>query len=339
MPALTEPITLDIASAELPMADVFLPMMKSAALVSAGQLGLFQALAQGPLDVPALAARLGCAETGVASLSDFLVSLGYLEREGERLANTAHTARWFTAAGEVDHTAGLLWTGEAWGLMATLSDCVREGGPRISLWDRMASQPSWGPVFSRYMAAFARHLGPDLLRHVPVPVGARRLLDLGGSHGLHAMAFCRQYPALEAVIVDQASALADTSQTLREAGMEDRIRTVAGDLREADWEVDFDVVLFLSVMHNQSAEDNRRSVRRIGQALRPGGVLVIHEYPADAPLSAYAAAFRVTLLTETGTATHRAAAVAGWLTEAGFAAPRRIDLEPPEKGTLFIATR
>jgi SAM-dependent methyltransferase len=336
---LTDRITLDIASAELPMADVFLPMMKSAALISAGQLGLFQALAEGPLEVATLAARLGCAESGVTRLADLLVSVGYLMREGPCLANAPQAARWFTAQGEVDYTAGLLWSGEAWGLMATLSDCVREGGPRVSLWERMESNPAWGPIFSRYMKAFAHHLGPDLLRHVPLSAGARRLLDLGGSHGLHAMAFCDRYPALEAVIVDQASALADTPQALRDAGMAGRIRTVAGDLRDADWGGDYDVVLFLSVMHNQSAEDNRRSVHRIAKALRPGGVLVIHEYPADAPLSAYDAAFRVTLLTETGTGTHTASALMGWLAAAGFGTPRRVNLDPLEKGTLFIASR
>jgi SAM-dependent methyltransferase len=121
--------------------------------------------------------------------------------------------------------------------------------------------------------------------------------------------------------------------------MAQRIRTLAGDLRDADWGEGYDVVLFLSVMHNQSAEDNRRSVARIARALRPGGVLVIHEYPADAPLGAYDAAFRVTLLTETGTGTHGSADLLGWLAEAGFAPPRRVVLGPPEKGTLFIASR
>lgn len=336
---MTDRISLDIASAELPMADVYLPMMKSAALISAGQLGLFQALAEGPLQPAALAARLGCAESGLNRLADLLVSVGYLKREGPCLANAPQAARWFTAAGEVDYTAGLLWTGEAWGLMATLSDCVREGGPRVSLWERMESNPAWGPIFSRYMRAFARHLGPDLLRHVPLPTGARRLLDLGGSHGLHSMAFCGGYPSLEAVIVDQASALTDTPQAIRDAAMEGRIRTVAGDLRDADWGGDFDLVLFLSVMHNQSAEDNRRSLQRIAAAMRPGGVLVIHEYPADAPLGAYDAAFRVTLLTETGTSTHSSADLQGWLAEAGFEPPQRVVLNPPEKGTLLIATR
>ena len=122
---MTDPITLPIASTELPMADVFLPMMKSAALIAAGQLGLFQALADGPLDTAALAAVLRCSPDGVIRLADLLVSVGYLVREGSQWANAPQAARWFTRDGQVDYTAGLLWTGEAWGLMATLADCVR----------------------------------------------------------------------------------------------------------------------------------------------------------------------------------------------------------------------
>lgn len=336
---MTDRVSLEITSADLPMVDVYLPMMKSAALISAGELGLFQALAEGPLDVPALAARLQASPEGVTRLTDLLVSLDYLVRDGERLANSPHAARWFTRGGQVDYTAGLLWTGQAWSLMSSLTECVRQGGPQTSLWERMESQPAWGPIFSRYMHAFARHLGPDLLAHAALPRPPQRLLDLGGSHGLHAMAFCRAHPGLHAVIVDQASALVDTPQALRDAGLADRIETVAGDLRTTDWGRDYDVVLFLSVMHNQTADENRQSVQRVAQALRPGGVLIIHEYPADQPLSAYDAAFRVTLLTETGTGTHSSGAIRGWLAEAGFNEPRQVELTPREKGSLLIASR
>lgn len=323
----------------LPMVDVHLPMMKSAALISAGQLGLFQALSRGPLSVAALADALACSTEGVQRLSDFLITVGYLERDGNGLKNTPHAARWFTSEGEVDYTSGLTWTGKAWNLMGTLTDCVRDGAPGTPLWDLMRERPTWGPSFSSYMHAFARHLGPDLLRHVRPPEGARRLLDLGGSHGEHSIAFCRLYPALSAVLVDHASALTDTEATVQRAGMAHRITLTAGDLREAAWGEGYDVVLFLSVVHNQTPEENRRTVQRIADVLRPGGVLVIHEYPHDAPASPFDAAFRLTLLTETGTATASSAAIGEWIADAGLSPPERIALAPREKGALFIARK
>jgi SAM-dependent methyltransferase len=326
-------------SAELPMADVYLPMMKAAAIISAGQLRLFEALADGPLPADRLARATGASEVGVGRLADFLVAVGYLTEGPAGYANSRHAARWFTRGGEVDYTAGLLWTAESWGLMAGLADAVRRGAPEKTLWASMQVRPDWGPVFSSYMRAFARHLGPDLLRLVALPDGARRLLDLGGSHGLHSVGFCRKYPALESVIVDFPSALTGTGAMLAREGLADRITMRPGDLLRGDWGQGYDAVLYLSVAHNQTAEDNRRVLQQIGAVLRPGGLLVIHEYLTGAPLDVYDAAFRLTLLVETATRTYGVEEFAGWLEAAGFEPPTRTDLEPREKGSLLQARK
>ena len=65
-------------TAELPMLDVYMPMMKSAAIVSAGRLGLFEALAKGPLSVAQLAEKIQSSIKGVATLADFLIALGFI---------------------------------------------------------------------------------------------------------------------------------------------------------------------------------------------------------------------------------------------------------------------
>jgi hypothetical protein len=73
--------------------------------------------------------------------------------------------------------------------------------------------------------------------------------------------------------------------------------------------------------------------------LRPGGLLVIHEYLTGAPLDVYDAAFRLTLLVETATRTYGFEEFSGWLAAAGFEPPTRTDLEPREKGSLVFARR
>ena len=326
-------------SAELAMLDVYMPMMKSAAIISAGRLGLFEALAYGPLPLAELAAKIQASARGTATLADFLVAVGYLERHDERIANAPGTQRWFTSRGQVDYTPGLLWTQEAWGMMGALTDAVREGGPEKTLWEAMVDHPPLGQLFSSYMAAFAHDLGPDLLRHVPVAAGHQCLLDLGGSHGLHAIRFCRQHPQLDAVIVDLPSALTETPATIAREGLGGRIRLHPGNLFEVDWDCQPDVVLYLSVAHNQSAEQNRAIIRRIGETLRPGGLLVIHEYLAETRLHPFHAAFRLTLLLETGTQIYRHEDYVEWLNAAGFSSLARVDLDPHEKGSLLLARR
>jgi SAM-dependent methyltransferase len=326
-------------SDELPMADVYLPMMKAAAIISAGQLRLFEALAGGPLPADRLAQATGASEIGIRHLADFLVAVGYLTEGPEGFANSRRAARWFTGGGDVDYTAGLLWTAESWGLMANLTSAVRQGAPEKTLWESMQERPHWGPIFGSYMQAFARHLGPDLLRLVTLPPGARRLLDLGGSHGLHSVGFCRKHPGLESVIVDFPSALTETEAMLAREGLADRVTVKPGDLLHGDWGRDYDVVLYLSVAHNQTPSDNQRVLSHIGSVLRPGGLLVIHEYLTGAPLDVYDAAFRLTLLVETATRTYSFEEFSGWLAAAGFEAPTRTDLAPREKGSLVCALR
>ena len=61
------------------MLDVYLPMMQNAAVLAAGQLGLFEALARGPRTLPALARQLGTPIRGLERLVDLLVLAGWLQ--------------------------------------------------------------------------------------------------------------------------------------------------------------------------------------------------------------------------------------------------------------------
>lgn len=326
-------------TAELPMLDIYMPMMKSAAIVAAARLGLFEALASGPLDAALLARRIDSEVAGVRALADFLVASGYLHRIDATYGNTDSTQRWLSSVGSIDYTPGALWTHEVWAMMGQLDRVVKAGRPEQTLWNLMAEQPRLGPLFSRYMHAFAQDLGPDLVAHTPVEPRHRRLLDLGGSHGLHAMRFCRQHPQLQALIVDLPSALTDTPAAIAAAGLSDRISTRAGNLLDLGWGEGHDIVLYLGVGHNQREDDNRCVIAEIARCLRPGGLLVLHDYLTGDTPNAFHAAFRLTLLAETGTRTYSEQEYRGWIAEAGFASAERVDLNPLEKGSLLIARR
>jgi predicted O-methyltransferase YrrM len=324
-------------SRELPMLDVYMPMMKSAAVISAGRLGLFEALSGGPLSVQSLAEKINASAAGTVMLSNFLVTVGYLESRGQSLANTPSTQRWFTSGGSADYTAGLLWTQEAWPMMQNLAEAVRDGSAKSTLWGAMVETPRLGAVFSEYMASFAKDLGPDLAEHVKLNDDATSLVDLGGSHGLHSINFCRRYAALHAKIVDFPSALADTEAKIDAAGLADRIRLHHGNIVDTDWGSEHDAVFYLCVAHNQTPETNRDMIQRVAKSLRPGGMLVIHDYIDESSINPFRAAFNLTLFFETGTKIHSFDMYSQWLQGAGFLSMQRIDLDPIEKGSLILA--
>lgn len=225
-------------------------------------------------------------------------------------------------------------------MMDDLSDAVKLGKPKRLLWDRMTEQPELGDRFSRYMRAFAQHLAPDLMRLADLPTRPLRLLDLGGSHGTHSVAFCKRFPDLQAVIVDLEAALTDTGSRIAEAGFADRISVRSGDIRACDWgDEGYDLALYLSVAHNMSVDENRKILRHLARALRRDGVLIIHDYPRDTTPSLFEAAFRLTLLVETGTRTLTRAEFTELLQDAGFASHHLHVLSPAEKGSLIVARR
>lgn len=323
----------------LPMLDVYLPMMRTAAVLAAGQLGLFEALAKGPRTVPSLARSLRVPPRGLERLVDLLVLAGWLQRRSGKVGNSATTQRWFTSRGAVDYTPGLVWTADAWRLTSDLAGSVRRGGPELRLWDRMAQQPGLGERFAAYMHAFAQDAGPRIAATVRLPRGASRLLDVGGSHGLHSIAFCERHPGLSAVVFDHAVSLRTTRANVRRHGLGDRVTTRAGDCVTDELGSGFDVVLYFSVAHNQTAADNAAVLAKCAKALNPGGVLVVQDYLRDHMPADYGAAFDLTLLLEVGTHTHPRADFERWITDAGLVDCRHRVLRPAAMGSVLVAKK
>ncbi|MFY9344931.1 MAG: methyltransferase [Planctomycetota bacterium] len=326
-------------SAAPPMLAVYLPMMRAAAVLAAGELGLFAALGKRTLSPAALAKALRADVHGVRRLADVLVAGGWLVRRHGGYANRPATRRWLTAGGEVDFTAGLAWTREAWRLLPELAAAIRRGGPSMRLWDRMARTPAMGKRFAAYMRAFAELTSPILAKSVQLPRGARRLLDLGGSHGLHAIAFCRAHPGLAAVVFDQRVSLATTPALIREHGMRGRITTQAGDCVRDPIGSGYDVILYFSVAHNQSERANRKVLAKCAAALNPGGLLVIHDYVRGRLPEPYAASFDLTLLLEVGHRTYDLPTFRRWLRDAGLVRCRHVPLAPAGLGSLLVSYR
>lgn len=329
----------------LPMLPAYLPMMKSAAMTSAAELGVFHFLHATPATASETAQSLHTSIQGMSALLHALRSFELLELgEDGRYRNSLFIEQNFTPAAFADFTPGLLWNAEAARLMLELTPAIRAGGPVESMWAQMRRRPGMGVLFSRYMEAFARSFSAEILANVPVPTTARQLLDIGGSHGLHSVAFCERYAQLSATVFDFEDSLTGTPELLARHGLGERIILRAGDAIVDDFGPasdggDFDIVLLLSVLHNQTEPQARSLIARAAAALKPGGLLVIHEYFHDAVNpTQYTSSFLLTLLVEAGTALQSSEKIEAWLIEAGCPQIRRVEFDQG-KGSLLLATR
>ncbi len=130
--------------------------------------------------------------------------------------------------------------------------------------------------YQRAMAQLARSAADPLAHAIPVRA-PRRLLDLGGSHGLHAAALCHRHPGLQATVIDLPPAVRFGREVIAQEGMAGRVRHTEGDIFDADLGEGWDLITAHSLLHNFSAQQGLTLLCRVHAALAPKGTLAVLE--------------------------------------------------------------
>jgi SAM-dependent methyltransferase len=307
-------------------------LLLARSIVAATRLGILEALADAPASGAEVAARAGTDPGATAKLLAALAASGTLEVAGDRFALAPPARRWLLRGAPRSLADSMEYRVLEWEWIARLDDFVRTGTP-LRIHDEMS--PEQWALYLRGMAAGARFVAPELVRRLPVPAGARDLLDLGGAHGIFAAALCRRHPPLRAMVLDLPAAVAQAAPILAGEGLGERVVHQAGDALRADLGSErWDVVLLSHLAHHFDEPTNRELVRRIAVALRPRGVLAIHEVirgrrPGDGGggLGALAGLY-FALTSESGTFSFEE--LAGWQRDAGLVprAPRPLRTAP-----------
>ena len=208
-----------------------------------------------------------------------LLNMGYvrLQHDG-RFTLRAPARRWLLPGSWDAVTAGLAHDG--WEQIAHLDERLR-GAPVAPWHERPAEDPMWA-TYQMAMAQLARPTAGVLARAIPAR-SPHTLLDLGGSHGLHAAAMCRRHPGLQATVIDLAPAVAFGRELIAEEGMPGRVIHREGDIFQAPLGEDWDLVTAHALLHNFGAERCVSLLRRARQALAPQGTFAALEIERPAP--------------------------------------------------------
>ncbi|WP_201776241.1 class I SAM-dependent methyltransferase [Streptacidiphilus melanogenes] len=175
----------------------------------------------------------------------------------------------------------------------------------------------------------AAHLA-SITSWLPVSSAPRDLVDLCSGTGAGTFALLARFPGARVTAVDSsAEHLHRLREKALERGVADRVRTVLADLDDADWP-DLgapDLVWASASLHHMADPD--RTLRRVRDALAPGGLLAVVELagfprflPADAPEEAPGLEDRCHAVghhDHAGRMPHRGADWGPKLTAAGFA--------------------
>jgi SAM-dependent methyltransferase len=306
-------------------------------LLTALELDLFTAVAAGATaDTVASVRRLDA--RGATLLLNALVALGILAKKADVFSNTPLAARYLTAGPADDARDALRHNLSLWTRWSTLTDAVRTGHAVASGSRETATRgEDWTIPFIAAMHRNATLRAPLVVQAVG---GARRLLDVGGGSGAYAIAFAKANPELHAEVFDLPSVLPIAQRHISDAGLEDRVRTRAGDLRTDGFATGYDLVLLSAICHMLSPGENQDLLRRVRAALLPGGRVVVQDFvvDADGTAPAHAALFALNMLVGTeGGQTYSGSQYTAWLRAAGYSEARLVKLPGPTD--LVVATR
>ena len=108
----------------------------------------------------------------------------------------------------------------------------------------------------------------------------RRMVDLGGATGHLAVAACRRWPGLRAVVFDLSPVLPMAREMVGATEVADRVEVVAGDFF-ADPLPEADLFAVGRILHDWSVEKVRVLLRKVYERLPQGGGLLVVEKLLD----------------------------------------------------------
>ncbi|PIE66554.1 MAG: methyltransferase type 12 [Desulfobacterales bacterium] len=115
------------------------------------------------------------------------------------------------------------------------------------------------------------------IANLPEFNGFTKMLDLGGGHGLDAIATVKMHPSMAGVVFDNAAGSQAATDNICKYGMEDRMDVLTGDYLTDSIGSGYDLI-FAKAALNFAGPNLESVVRKIFDALNEGGVFVsIHD--------------------------------------------------------------
>ena len=313
-----ESLALWAGKVPVPLMDSLFSILKARGLMAAVSLGVFESLAHAPMTARQLAADRKLDETSLELLLRCMVWAGYLELDGDKYALSEMSEKTMVVGGEMDLTGFVQWNYVQWRMVEQMESLLRTG-KGVDFHKTMTDPTEWS-WYQKAMMDVARFDASVLAKSVPVKAGARKLIDLAGSHGLLGAAICRKHPPLRSTVIDLPAAIEHARRLAESAGLADIVEHRAGDIMTSDLGTDNDVGLLANIVHHFMPDQNIGLLKRLYQSLTAAGSVAIWDFETPDPQSKPAAGDGAALyfrLTSTAFC-YSGNEYSRWLREAGF---------------------
>ncbi|OBK11524.1 methyltransferase [Mycobacterium asiaticum] len=254
------------------------------AITAAAELGIADALANGPLSAEELADAVNADADAIRRLLRALIGRGIFRQRRDGRYDLTPLADTLRRDAEIPMAGWARWLGspqhrEHW---SHLPDAIRTGRSVVPVlrgkptFEYLASEPELAEIFNQAMTAgSALSIGPVIAAYDFSPFAT--IVDVGGGHGRLLAEVLIATPGARGVLFDQPQVVAGAPALLTEQGVGDRVRIVEGSFFEAVPEGG-DAYIMKSVIHDWPDDDAVRILRNVRDAAAPGTHLLLVEF-------------------------------------------------------------
>jgi len=242
---------------------------RSAALMSAVELGVFTAIDGGADSIYALAEAVDIHPVNAERLLTMLVAMDLLYLDAGRYSNADDVARFLVEGSRSYAGPWMLFNKPQWGNWGRLTEHLRVKDLKVV-----------GPIGDFTVAdARAYHeatysigmgAGRRFVRQIDLS-GCKKILDLGGGSGAYCINAAKAHPDLTAVVFDLPVVAEVAREFIAENGVADRVTAMGGDFTRDDFPGGADVVIMASNLPMYGPEMIASIVAKAYGALEPGG--------------------------------------------------------------------
>lgn len=298
----------------------------SKVLLSAVEVGVFSELAAGPQDRTMLIDKLALHARGAEDFLDALVSLGMLDRSGDRYSNTPSTDLFLDRA-KPSYLGGLLEMANArlypfWG---SLTEALQTGEPQNEIkvggnfFEVLYRDPERLRQFMRAMTGISMGAADAIAERFPWQ-DHRTFMDIGGAEGCLAVQVALRHGHLHGGNFDLPPVKESFDAYVRSFDLGERLDFHPGNFFEAALP-SADVLVMGHILHDWSLDEKLLLLEKAHASLPEGGALIVYDaiIDDDRRRNSFGLLMSLNMLIETDAGfDYTGADCSGWMHKVGF---------------------